>query len=89
MATSDVGVTGTADFTGGQAPVAPRCSGARHIRRVRRSQARTSRYTTRAVDGRALHADVSGTDRASGLDLGWHVALRDHCRAFRRKCWAR
>ncbi len=73
---SDVGVTGTADFTGGQAPV-PRLLGATRYAASASLAGQDIVIHTAQVQGRALQADLSGTDTVSGLDLGWRVALSD------------
>ena len=73
---ADVGVTGSANFTGGQAPV-PTLLGPTKFA-VSASLAGQDIVVHNAqVNGRAIRADVTGTDRASGLDLAWHVALTD------------
>jgi translocation and assembly module TamB len=77
---SDVGVTGTADFTGGQAPV-PTLLGPTSFAVSATLAGQDITIHDARVDGRAVHADVTGTDRVSGLDLAWRVALTDLSKA--------
>ena len=73
---ADVGVTGTADFTGGQAPV-PTLLGPTKFAVSASLAGQDIVVHDAQVNGRAIQADVTGTDRASGLDLAWRVALTD------------
>jgi translocation and assembly module TamB len=73
---ADVGVTGKADFTGGQAPV-PDLLGKTTFAASASLVGQDITIHDAQVNGRALRAGVTGTDRASGLDLAWHVALSD------------
>ena len=71
---SDLGVTGTADFTGGQVPV-PALLGPTQYSAHATLAGQDITIHDLNVTGRAVAATVSGTDRANGLDLAWHVAL--------------
>ncbi len=73
---SDVGVTGTADFTGGQAPV-PELLGTTKFAVSATLAGQDLTIHDARVTGSAVDADVTGTDRASGLDLAFRVALSD------------
>jgi translocation and assembly module TamB len=73
---SDVSVTGTTDFTGGQAPV-PTLLGPTRFAASATLAGQDITIHDASVQGRAVTADVKGTDRTAGLDLAWHVALTD------------
>ncbi len=73
---SDLGVTGTADFTGGQAPV-PALLGPTKYSAHATLAGQDITIRDLNVTGRAIAAAVSGTDRANGLDLAWNVVLTD------------
>jgi translocation and assembly module TamB len=73
---SDVAVDGTATFTGGQAPV-PALLGDTTYGVTASLTGQDIAISRAKVDGRAIHADVTGTDRGGALDLAWHVLLTD------------
>ena len=73
---SDVAVDGTANFTGGQAPV-PTLLGDTRYGVTARLTGQDIVISRAKVDGRAIHADVTGTDKQNALDLAWHVLLTD------------
>ena len=73
---SDVAVDGTAHFTGGLAPL-PALLGTTTYGATARLDGQDFTITRAVVDGRAGHADITGTDLAGTLALAWHVALRD------------
>ncbi len=70
-----VGLEGTVSVTGGMAPVPGLIgdSGRLSVAAVLAGSDVTVEHAT--VDGRALHASASGTDRASVLDLDWTLGL--------------
>ncbi len=73
---TDVKVDGTAAFTGGQAPVSALLGDTRYgvTARLTGQDIAISRAE---VDGRAVHASVTGTDRGGALSLAWRVVLDD------------
>ena len=73
---SDVTVDGTARFTGGLAPL-PTLLGPTTYGATARLDGQDLTISRAVVDGRAAHADVTGTDLRGTLALAWHVALRD------------
>ncbi len=73
---SDVTVDGTARFTGGLAPL-PALLGITTYGATARLEGQDFTISRAVVDGRAAHADVTGTDLAGTLALAWHVGLRD------------
>jgi translocation and assembly module TamB len=73
---ADIGVTGKADFTGGQAPV-PALLGPTTFAASASLAGQDITIHNAQVNGRAIRADVTGSDRASGVDMAWHVALTD------------
>ena len=73
---SDVAVDGTANFTGGQAPV-PTLLGDTRYGVTARLTGQDIVISRAKVDGRAIHADVTGTDKQNAFDLAWHVLLTD------------
>jgi translocation and assembly module TamB len=73
---ADVGVTGTADFTGGQTPV-PSLLGATTFAASASLAGQDITIHDVTVNGHAVSAQVSGTDNARGLDLAWKVAVSD------------
>jgi translocation and assembly module TamB len=73
---SDVGVTGTATIAGGLAPV-PALLGATQFSAHATLAGQDITIHDATVNGRALRASISGTDRTSGLDLAWYLALSD------------
>jgi translocation and assembly module TamB len=73
---TQVSVQGTADFTGGQAPV-PSLLGPTRFSAAAGLAGQDITVNSVQVDGRGLHAHVSGTDRPAGLDLDWQLGLTD------------
>jgi translocation and assembly module TamB len=73
---SDMRVAGKADFTGGQAPV-PNLLGATNFAASASLNGQDFTIHNVTVDGRALHADIAGTDLDRALDLNWHLSLPD------------
>ncbi len=74
--TTDVTVDGTADFTGGQAPV-PTLLGPTSYGVTASLVGQDIAITRAVVDGRAAHASVTGTDAGGTLALAWHLVLTD------------
>jgi translocation and assembly module TamB len=73
---TQVSVTGTADFTGGQAPV-PTLLGKTTFAAAALLAGQDMTVQSVQVDGRGLHAHAAGTDRPAGLDLNWTLGLTD------------
>ena len=74
--TTDVAVDGTADFTGGQAPLPTLLGPTKYG--VTASLAGQDISVTRAtIGGRAAQLGVTGTDTGGRLALAWHLALTD------------
>ncbi len=73
---TDVTVDGTADFTGGQAPV-PTLLGPTTYGVTASLAGQDITITRAVVDGRAAHAGVTGTDIGGRLALAWRLALTD------------
>jgi translocation and assembly module TamB len=73
---SQVNVTGTADFTGGQAPV-PGLLGPTKFSASVLLAGQDIAVQSVQLDGRGLHAHVAGTDKPAGLDLAWTLGLTD------------
>jgi translocation and assembly module TamB len=73
---TDVAVTGTAGFTGGQAPI-PTLLGPTRFSASATLAGQNITIHNAGVQGRAVTADVKGSDRAAGFDLAWRVAISD------------
>ncbi len=73
---TDVKVDGTANFTGGQAPV-PTLLGPTTYGVTASLVGQDITITRAVVDGRAAHAAVTGSDAGGTLALAWHLALTD------------
>jgi translocation and assembly module TamB len=73
---SDVTVDGTANFTGGQAPL-PTALGVTKFGATARLDGQDLTITRAIVDGRTAHASVTGTDIGGALALAWKVGLTD------------
>ena len=73
---TDLRVDGTADFTGGQAPV-PTLLGPTTYGVTASLVGQDISITRAVVVGRAVHAAVTGTDNGGRLALAWQVALTD------------
>jgi len=73
---TDIKLDGTADFTGGQAPV-PTVLGHTTYGATVRLVGQNIAISRAVVDGRAAHAAVTGTDTNAGLDLAFKIALSD------------
>ena len=71
-----VKVDGTADFTGGQAAV-PTLLGPTRYGVTASLVGQDISITRAVVDGRAVHASVTGTDAGGSLALAWHLVLTD------------
>jgi translocation and assembly module TamB len=74
--TTNVKLDGTADFTGGQAPV-PTLLGPTSYGATARLVGQDITITRAVIDGKAAHISVTGTDTAKGLDLAYKLALTD------------
>jgi translocation and assembly module TamB len=74
--TTRITLDGTADFTGGQAPV-PTLLGHTTYGATASLIGQDITISRAVVDGNAAHASVTGTDTGKGLDLAWKLALSD------------
>jgi translocation and assembly module TamB len=74
--TTSVTLDGTADFTGGQAPV-PTLLGHTTYGATATLTGQDIAISRATVDGTAAHIAVTGTDTNKGLDLAWKLALSD------------
>jgi translocation and assembly module TamB len=72
--TTDIKLDGTADFTGGQAPV-PALLGHTTYGVTASLAGDTIAISRAVVDGQAAHATVTGTDTNTGLDLAYTFSL--------------
>jgi translocation and assembly module TamB len=73
---TDFTVDGTTLFTGGQAPV-PTLLGLTSFGVTARLNGQDFTVTRAELQGRALHAGVTGTDLGGKLDLAWTLAVTD------------
>ena len=73
---TDVKLDGTADFTGGQAPV-PTLLGKTTYGVTARLTGQDIAISRAKVDGANAHASVTGTDTGKMLALAWQLALPD------------
>ena len=73
---TDVAIHGDANFVAGQAPVAS-LLGRTQFAVEASLDGQDIRLKSAAVNGRALRADVAGTDENRQLNLAWHVSLPD------------
>ncbi len=73
---TDVKLDGTADFTGGQAPV-PTLLGPTTYGVTASLAGQNISISRAVVDGKAAHASITGTDTNAGLDLAYTLALTD------------
>ena len=73
---TDVTLDGTADFTGGQAPV-PSMLGHASYGVTAKLAGQDIVISRAVVDGKAAHLSVTGTDTHSGLDLALKLGLTD------------
>jgi translocation and assembly module TamB len=73
---TDLKLDGTADFTGGQAPV-PTLLGHTTYGATASLVGQDITITRAMVDGKAAHISVTGTDTGKGLDLAYKLALTD------------
>ena len=74
--TTDVAVDGTAQFTGGQAPL-PTLLGPTTYGVTASLAGQDITISRAVVDGRAAHVGVTGTDFSGKLALVWRLALTD------------
>jgi translocation and assembly module TamB len=72
----EVRINGSAMFTGGLVPV-PAMLGHTDFNAAATLAGQDITLRDARVDGRALHADMHGTDTASGLALAWSLGLPD------------
>ncbi len=73
---SDVTVDGTANFTGGLAPL-PTLLGRTTYGATAHLDGQNFTISRAIIDGAQAHADVTGTDFAGTLALAWNVTLRN------------
>jgi translocation and assembly module TamB len=73
---TDVSINGSALFNAGVAPV-PALLGRTDFSAAATLAGQDITLRDARVDGRALHADVHGTDKADGLALAWSLGLPD------------
>ncbi len=74
--TTDIKLDGTADFTGGQAPV-PALLGPTTYGVTASLTGQNIAISRAVIDGKAAQASVTGTDTNAGLDLAYTLALTD------------